>query len=148
MDNYNTLDLPGPDQEAIETDVCDLLACLNGASRFSAVLWKLPDGLDLDEVSEDDPAHEHYIQCAGDFNGRMTCEIRELVDGKPRHYVLGRAAEADEHALADQIVPWNGYEARVHPNEVLTGGEVADLFRHYYRTGTNPSTYSHRLLGL
>jgi len=133
-----------------ERELADLLSRLNGTDRYSFLIWRLPEGRGLFDVEPDDPARRQYMQCAGDFNGRMTCEVRELVDGEPHQYVLGRSADtaADPRRASDQVVPWNKHEAKVRPNEVLTGSEVAGLFVHYYRTGNSAPGYSRRELNL
>jgi hypothetical protein len=94
---------------------------------------------------EVDKASQEYIQTAGDVNGRMTAELREIVDGATHEYVIGRAADhqADPNA-ADETVPWNGCEARARSNAVLSGGEVSELFVSYYRHGELPSAYTRR----
>jgi hypothetical protein len=133
-----------------EDEIRRLLGRLNKTDRYSFLLWRLPADRGLGELTQEEYNRYSsvYMQCAGDFAGRMTCEIRELVDGKPHQYVLGRVAEADDGAEADQIVPWNDHVATVRPNEVLSGEEVADLFVHYYRTGMEAPGYSRRELDL
>jgi hypothetical protein len=132
----------------VEAELVLLLGRLNGSERYSFLIWRLPEGKSLLEVGPDDDARRSYMQCAGDFGGRITCEIRELVDGEPHQYVLGRSDEADDDAEADQVVPWNDHVAKVRPNEVLSGEEVAELFIHYYRTGNEAPGYSRRELDL
>jgi hypothetical protein len=132
----------------VEDELVRLLGRLNGTDRYSFLIWKLPEGKSLLDVGTEDQARKVYMQCAGDFNGRMTCEIRESVDGEKHQYVLGRAADATDDAEADQLVPWNDHVVQVRPNEVLSGDEVADLFVHYYRTGTSAPGYNRRELAL
>jgi hypothetical protein len=63
--------------------------------------------------------------------------------------VIGRiSGDPGDGAEADEVVPWNGYEPRVRPNEVLTGGEVQELFLSYYRTGGLPDSYTRREIEL
>lgn len=131
-----------------EDEIRRLVGRLNGTDRYAFLIWKMPEGKGLFDVGPEDDARDVYMQCAGDFNGRLTCEIRELVDGEPHQYVLGRAAEAADDAEADQVVPWNDHVAKVRPNEVLSGDEVAELFVHYYRTGTSAPGYGRRELDL
>jgi hypothetical protein len=147
MNRRSNIDMPGTPAQ-VEAELRELLERLNGAERYSFLIWKLPEGKSLYDVGPNDPARKAYMQCAGDFEGRMTCEIRELVDGEPHQYVLGRADEADDDAEGDQVVPWNDHVAKVRPNEVLSGEEVAELFIHYYRTGTEAPGYSRRELDL
>src|SRR3954451_21152629 len=133
MNGGSNIDMPGTPTQ-VETELRELLQRLDGTDHYSLLIWKLPDGKGLLDVDPEDQARKVYMQCAGEFNGQMTCEIRERVDGEPHHYVLGHSAGADDDAKPDQIVPWNDHEAEVRPNEVLSGDEVADLFVHYYRT--------------
>ena len=43
-------------------------------------------------------------------------------------YVIGRVSDdPGDSGAADEVVPWNGYEARVRANEVLTGSDVQEL---------------------
>jgi hypothetical protein len=63
--------------------------------------------------------------------------------------VIGRISDAaGDGAAADEVVPWNGYEARVRANEVLSGSEVQELFLFYYRTGELPDSYTRREIEL
>jgi hypothetical protein len=133
--------------QSAEQEIVELAGRLDGVDRFSMILWRLPDGVPFVEVDVNDYPHE-YMQCAGDFNDRMTCEIREAADDELHQYVLGRSADETDDAEADQIVPWNDHVAKVRPNEVLSGDEVAELFVHYYRTGTEAPGYSRRELDL
>jgi hypothetical protein len=139
-----------------EEEMLKLLGRLDGVERYSIVVSKLSAGVPFDRVDMDRDAQE-YIQCAGSFDGRLTAEVREVVDGAAHQYVIGRPPEppADPAAEppadpgdADEIVPWGGHEAHVRPNEVLNGREVSDLFLSYYRTGEIPSSYTRRPLDL
>ena len=112
------------------------------------ILWKLAENIPFDRVDVDDYPHE-YIQCAGSFEGRMTAEVREIHDGQAHQYVIGRVSDdPGDSAAADEAVPWNGYEARVRPNEVLAGSDVQELFLSYYRTGALPDSYTRREIEL
>jgi len=144
---FGGIPLAGSDDE-VEDELVRLLGGLDGTEEFSFVIWKLPAGKGLADVKHDDPAHQEYMQCAGAFTGRLTCEIRVLVDGELHQYVLGRSADEDSDAAAHEVVHWGEYEAKVRPNEVLTGDEVAELFVHYYRTGTSAPGYTERTLDL
>ena len=63
---------------------------LDGADRYSLVLWRIPPGQHFDEVDKRLYPRE-YIQCAGNYAGRMVCEVRELAPGGPVQWVVGRA---------------------------------------------------------
>ena len=79
------------------------------------------------------------------MNGRTSSEL------KPRWaaYVIGRVSDdPGDSGGADEVVPWNGYEARVRANEVLTGSDVQELFLFYCRTGKLPGSYTRREIEL
>jgi hypothetical protein len=136
--------------EKPEDELRRLLGRLNRTDRYSFLLWRLPADRGLGELTQREYQRYSsvYMQCAGDFNGRVTCEIRESVDGEMHQYVLGRSDDLTDDAEADQLVPWNDHVTKVQPNEVLSGEEVADLFVHYYRTGTEAPGYSRREIDL
>jgi hypothetical protein len=124
------------------------LSRLDGVDRYSMILWELPENTPFDRVDINDGPRE-YLQCAGSFEGRLTAELREVRDGSARQYVIGRISDAaGDGAAADEVVPWNGYEARVRANEVLSGSEVQGLFPFYYRTGELPDFYTRREIEL
>ncbi len=131
-----------------EDELVSSLQRLNGSDRYSLSLWRLPEGRPFDLV-EPRKQRQEYMQTAGSFDGPMIAEVRELVDGSACQYAIGRASGgAEDEDAADVIVPWDGIETRVRPNEVLDGREVADLFLSYYRTGELPPSYARRLLEL
>jgi hypothetical protein len=136
-----------PWQGTVEDELMRRLSILDGTQRFSLTLWRLPDGVPLDRVDLDAYPQE-YIQAAGSFDGKLTAEVREVVEGTASQYVLGRASSNAEDASGDEVVPWNGHETRVRPHEVLDGSNVSDLFVSYYRTGEVPSSYTRRRLEL
>lgn len=132
-----------PSDGTVEERLVQLLGRLNGTDRYSLILWKLPSGQRLCDVDVKE-ASGQYIQTAGDFNSRMTAEVREVVDSTPQQYVIGRAPGDPDETGSDGVVPWNGYEARVRTNEVLSGSEVSEVFVSYYRTGQLPSSFVRR----
>jgi hypothetical protein len=70
--------------EQPENEIRHLLGRLDGTDRSSFLLWRLPGDRRLGSVTQKqyERYSSVYMQCAGDFNGRMTCEIRESVDGE------------------------------------------------------------------
>ncbi|MGZ6558519.1 MAG: hypothetical protein ACXVH3_02910 [Solirubrobacteraceae bacterium] len=131
-----------------EEEIVNLLSRLDGVDRYSMILWELPENTPFDLVDINDYPHE-YVQCAGSFEGRLTAEVREVRDGLARQYVIGRVSDdPGDSGGADEVVPWNGYEARVRANEVLTGSDVQELFLFYYRTGELPGPYTGREIEL
>lgn len=111
------------------------LALLDGTTRYSLSLWRLPDGLPLDRVDLTRWPQE-YVQAAGSRE-RLAVEVRRLEEGGPRQLVAGRPGPVDA-AAADVAIPWDGHVLRVLPSEVFGADEAADLFVAYYDTGTMP----------
>ena len=121
------------------------LALLDGTNRYSLSLWRLPGGVPFDRVDLAKWPQE-YIQVAGSRE-RMTVEVRRYEDEVLRQYVVGHA-ERCEPSIAEEVILWNGYEARVRANEVFDAAAAADLFAAYYATGSIPNAYSLRPLDL
>jgi hypothetical protein len=131
-----------------EEEIVNLLSRLDGADRYSMILWELPENVPFDRVDINEYPHE-YVQCAGSFEGRLTAELREIRDGSARQYVIGRASDdPGDGGAADEVVPWDAYEARVRSNEVLTGSDVRELFLFYYRARELPDSYTQREIEL
>jgi hypothetical protein len=137
-------ELKDPDLSPEET-IRKTLALLDGTARYALSLWRLPDGVPFDKV---DLARwpQEYLQVAGS-SARMTVEVRRYEGDTARQYVVGRST-ATASSAADDVIPWNGYEARVRPAEVFGVAEAADLFIAYYLTGGLPEGYPLRLLDL
>jgi hypothetical protein len=111
---------------------------MNGTRFYSLLLWKLPPGKSLDDVSPDEDANE-YIQCAGSAD-RMTVEVRRLKGGMYEQFVVGRAP-GDENPGNKETIHWEDVDTVVAPNEIFSADEAAELFRSYYTTGWVPSSY-------
>ena len=137
-------ELKDPDNPADET-IKKRLALLDGTTRYSLSLWRLPDDVPFDKVDLSRWPQE-YLQVAGSRT-RMTVEVRRIEDGIPRQYVVGHAP-VHASSRPGEIVPWNGYEARVHPTEVFDVAEVGEIFAAYYATGSIPDGYAMRALVL
>lgn len=117
---------------------------LDGADRYSLVLWRLPAGVVLNDVDlTREP--QQYLQCAGSAE-RMTIEVRQLVDGTPVQSVLGHAS-ADGEA-ADETVVWNGYTAHVRRSEVFDATEAIEIFGYYLDHDDVSPAYERRPLAL
>jgi hypothetical protein len=119
-----------------------LLIRLNGAERYSAVLWAMPPGKRLEEVDEATEATE-YLQCAGSSEA-MTVEIRTGVGDEAKQYVVGRSETYSGEPDAD--IPWNGYISTVYPDEVFNAEEATELFAYYLEHAAVPPDYSLRCL--
>jgi hypothetical protein len=119
---------------------------LDGADRYSLILWRIPPGQHFDEVDKKLYPQE-YIQCAGSYPGPMVCEVRELAPGGPVQSVVGRALPGIP-GDAWVTIPWDKFETRVLEREALAGDEVWACFREYFRTGRLPPGYSRRAIAL
>ena len=116
---------------------------LDGTSRYSLSLWRLPDGVPFDLVDLANWPQE-YVQVAGSHE-RLTVELRRSEGGVARHYVVGHV-DGSERTSDEVIIPWNGYEARVRASEVFDAGEAAAVLFAYYLAGDVPSSYALRPL--
>jgi len=139
--------LAGKDGRSVEEELLHRLRLLDGNKRFSLNLWRLPPGVPFDRVDLR-VFPTSYIQCAGDFSGRLTCEVRECSADAEAQYVLGHAVPDGAVLAVDQVVSWNGCNSTVRANEVLHADDIAELFLAYYRTGSTPSSYLRRPLDL
>jgi hypothetical protein len=128
-----------------EDEIARLLRLVDGTHRYSFSLWALPPNKPFDRINFRKNPQE-YIQTAGAPH-RMTVEVREIVDGKPRQQVLGRPVD-DPLTLTEDVVAWDGVKTPVKSNEVLTVDEVIEMFVHYYRSADAPPWCSRRLLEL
>jgi hypothetical protein len=126
-------------------DIRASLRRLDGTKGYSLLLWKLPPGKTLYDVSPDEDAQE-YIQCAGSAD-RMTVEVRRKNGGKYEHFVVGRSPNGHNPGK-EETIHWDGVDTVVAPNEVFSADEAAELFLSYYRTGWVPSNYVLRLLSI
>jgi hypothetical protein len=134
----------------LQDEIRHRLQMLDGQQRYSLVFWAIPDGVPFDRVDVD--AVGEYLQCAGSAQ-RMTVEMRHVDDsGVAHHVVIGRPGPADGDGAArddpDEVVPWDGHEARVHPHEVFDAAEAGELFVSYYETGDVPASYARRPIEL
>jgi hypothetical protein len=119
-------------------DIRAILRRMDAAKFYSLLLWSLPPGKSLDDVSPFEDANE-YIQCAG-LAERMTVEVRRLNGDKYEHFVVGRAPNG-ENPGKKETIHWEDVETVVASNEVFSADEAAGLFLSYYRTGWVPSSY-------
>jgi hypothetical protein len=74
-------------------DIGATLARLDGTKFYSLLLWKLPPGKSLYDVSPDEDANE-YVQCAGSAD-RMTVEVRRLKGDMYEQFVVGPAPNSE-----------------------------------------------------
>lgn len=118
------------------------IGLLDGVNRYALSVWRLPEGIPFDRVDLTFWPQE-YIQVAGS-QMCMTVEVRQIEDGVPRQYVVGRSTPGQKEPDSEVAVPWDAYEARVFANEVFDADEAADLFAMYLATDGVPEGYSLR----
>lgn len=135
-------ELKDPVDSAEET-IRKRLALLDGTTRYSLSLWRLPDNVPFDKVDLAKWPQE-YLQVAGSRE-RMTVEVRRFESEVPRQYVVGHAVAVMEPS-ADEAIAWNGYETQVRTSEVFDAVEATELFATYYATGDLPPDYALRQL--
>jgi len=136
--------MQGP--EGIEhEDIGGSLGRMDGVAFYANLLWRLPPGKDIDQVSPETDAQE-YLQCAGSAQA-MTVELRRIIDGRSRHFVIGRP-ERRPDGPPSEVIRWDAFTTRIYPNEVFVAAEAAVLFTCYYETDDIPATYQLRELDL
>ncbi|MDT0180854.1 hypothetical protein Q9S36_11685 [Microbacterium sp. ARD31] len=115
---------------------------MDGAKLWAYSLWRAPDGADL---LAEIPFSEEYIQCAGDAEG-VTVEVRVVDEAGTAHqYTVGKPTGGDD-AEPTETIRWDEgrHSTKVHPHEVFTLDEAADLFVAYYRDDHVPSDHTLR----
>jgi hypothetical protein len=109
--------------------------------QIAAIINRLGDGeytyfsifpLPTDAKYDETVYPDEWIQATGVAPERLTAEIRRLdPDGIYRVYTIGHAKAAEESTETESIRNGdNTYQVRAA--EVLSAGEVIDLFRHYH----------------
>ena len=111
---------------------------LDGQRRFSLGARALADDvMDLAQEDPDDLATSNYMQCAGSATA-MTVEVRVSSPTGFNHYAVSRIPVADADAWNELSVDNGRITLRLHPEEVLSGQEAAEIFRAYVVDGTLP----------
>lgn len=111
---------------------------LDGETYFSVGVRPIPRGQETHEDSIANP----YMHVAGTYD-EMTVEVR-IGDGKEHyaHYVVAREPVKDPEKWVSFPV-YNGNNSpliiTVHPEEVFTGEQAAQLFRGYILHDTVPA---------
>lgn len=122
------------------------LGRMNGSSFWAYSLWRAPDGADL---LADIPLSEDYLQSAGTADA-MTVEVRVVdADGTAHQFTVGKSG-GDPAAGRTEIIRWDDghHSTTVHPHEVFTADEAADIFHAYFVTDEIPAPYVLRELDL
>ena len=115
---------------------------MDGAKLWAYSLWRAPDGADL---LAEIPFSEEYIQCAGDAEG-VTVEVRVVDEaGMAHQYTVGKPTGGDDSEPTETIRWDEGrHSTKMHPHEVFTLDEAADLFVAYYRDDRVPADHTLR----
>lgn len=119
---------------------------MNGTSMWAYSLWRAPEGSDL---LDDIPLSEEYLQSAGSAEA-LTIEVRVLDgDGVAHQYVVGKPGEYPTEAPTE-VIRWDEgrHSTTVHPNEVFTADEAAEVFYAYFLTDKVSEPYTLRELDL
>ncbi len=119
---------------------------LDGVTRYSLSLWKLPEGVAFDDVDLATWPQE-YLQAAG-RQDRFTVEERRIAQGDVHHFVVGHLKRSAESPVPEETIVWNGCETVVGAGEVFALDEVADLFVSYYLHGRLTAGHSLRRIEL
>lgn len=119
---------------------------LNGMSSWGYSMWRAPEGADL---LDDIPLSDEYLQSAGSADA-LTIEMRVIDDeGVAHQYAVGKPG-TEQTGEPTEVIRWD--EGRrstsVHPDEVFTADEAADVFYAYFLTDEVPETLTLRELDL
>lgn len=119
---------------------------MDGSQLWAYSLWRAPEGSDL---LEDIPLSDEYIQSAGSAEA-MTVELR-VVDaaGAAHQYTVGKPG-GEATGEPTEVIRWDDgrYRTLVHPHEVFTADEAAEVFHHYFLTDGVPDDFTLRELDL
>ncbi|MFI9509228.1 hypothetical protein [Nocardia sp. NPDC052566] len=118
---------------------------LDGHDRYSVCMTRLPAPMHARDIPASVSAERgsDYLHCMGSADA-LVIELRETVDGHTRQAVVGRKSVTDRDnsydAAAELLISIQRglRELVVHPDEVFTAEEAADIFAAYYRTGEVP----------
>ncbi len=127
---------------SFEDQIRFTLTQMDGTSFWALSLWRAPDGANLRASL---PRSDEYIQCAGDAEG-VTVEVRAVDEAGPaRQYTVGRPTGGNESEPTETIRWDEGrHSTKVHPHEVFSLDEAADLFVAYYRDDRVPADHTLR----
>ncbi|MBK0422621.1 hypothetical protein JD292_11115 [Leucobacter sp. CSA2] len=135
--------VPNPDNPGNPFAAGTAFKHLDGDRVFAEWWSRLPAPFDgdyrLTEVMRDGGPGE-YLQVGG-RRGRMTFEMRRLVDGRFRQYVIGRKADFDRAVFEyapEEEVPIQSNVQEVYPHEVWTSASVTPVFRLWFEEGEIP----------
>ena len=112
---------------------------LDGVRDFSLLLWKLPTGQRLVDVTPEDEADE-YMQCAGSATA-LTIEVRRRIGDEFVRSTVGRPRNGAAESVE---VSWAGHTESIWSTELFDATEALGLFSHYRQTNSVPDGYDLR----
>lgn len=114
---------------------------LSDHAYFATGAWALPPGVHYYNVSYDDPARDNYIQCAGTYQA-LTIEIRTTEpNGSYKHYTVAREPVTNPNHWTQLTInngDPKGIVVDLHPEELFTGPQAAQVFTPYILNATLP----------
>lgn len=119
---------------------------MNGTSFWAYSLWRAPEDANL---LEDIPMSDEYLQSAGSAEA-LTVELRVVGDdGVAHQYTVGKPGE-EPTGEPTEVIRWDEgrHSTKVHPSEVFTADEAAEVFQAYFLTDTVPASYTLRELDM
>lgn len=119
---------------------------MNGSSFWAYSLWRAPEDANL---LADIPLSDEYIQCAGSAEA-LTIEVRVIdAEGTGHQYVVGEPG-GEASGAPTEVIRWGDgrYSTKVHPHEVFTADEAAEVFSAYFLTDKVSEPYALREIDL
>lgn len=131
----------GPDDAVV--DFLRPLRRLDGYDSYSVNLTRLPSPMPAAEITAAISAAPgtNAVQCVGSADV-LAIELRAIVDGTPRRYLLGLPGDRLGHPGVD--VPNGPDLLRVYPDEVFDAEYAAEVFATYFHTGDIPAGFQLR----
>jgi hypothetical protein len=121
-----------------------LLSRFDGIQRSALTVSKVPEGRYYEDLSDDEKTamSESYIQAAGSAQA-MSVELRFLIDGVHRLFVIGRPGPRYGEPAVE--IPFFGgkHSLTVYSEEVFTADDAAQLFFEWATNGDIDHTKHH-----
>lgn len=126
---------------------------LDGKRRFAIIVERIPEGMTATDLGSIPPESSNYIQSAGSAEA-MIIEIRESHgDGTYTQFRVLREPVADENEWA--VISWKFgpsasdiNEETVHPEEIFTGEQAAEVYRAYMERNELPAPELRRVIDI
>lgn len=125
-------------------EILRLLKRLDGNDDFSIVMWEMPPGKIITEVTAREESLSPYLQCGGSAEA-MVLEERSRGGRDAKQWAIGRTPIEGEGTV---VVRQRDTNVAVAASEVFAAEEAANIFMAYYATGEVPDHYHKRLLAI